>query len=290
MLCRRCGMESSTEDVCEWCKRPMLPAGAKITGQRQEVEAGEASAGRPDSTGEGGEGGAPLAEESASEREQAEGAEQVLRPLGGRQAARAGEAEAPETPSHGLSKEATRTSVDVSQYTGDEESLFRPMERPDRKESLGGADPLARRRRRDEAEEAKSEISDNVRLLRSAIAGVIISVFLALVQLIVTRTMEDAGTVPNRLVFASVPLIRDLGQSGSLRAVLMYGVLMGLLMGLGLGAVLVRFKRGPFVGMLVGLLVGYGLLNGAWGYLCGALTGIACGIIATAGIKQVARV
>jgi len=192
-------------------------------------------------------------------------------------------------PSHGITEEATETSIDVSQYTAGEESIFRPIERPQRADTLGGADPLAARRRREDTE-VKSEIPENVRLLRSVIAGVIISVILALVQLIVSRTVESADSVPSELVFASVALIGNLGKSDSLRAVLLYGVLVGVLMGLGLGAVLVRFKRGPFIGMIIGLLVGYGLLNGIWGYLCGGLTGIACGIIATVGLRQVARV
>lgn len=294
-------MESSTEDVCEWCKRPMLPAGASITGRTREGgAAAEPSGGEPESPGEDAEGAAPLAGEPTTEEEQpeeeagrpevGEGAkEQVLRPLGSTQATRGGGTAAPSMPSHGVSQEATQTSVDLSQYTGKEESIFRPIERPQRADTLGGADPLAARRRREEAE-AKSDIPENVRLVRSVIAGAIISVILALLQLIVSRTLEGASSVPNQLVFASVALIRDLGDRDSVLTVLIYGVLVGLMMGLGLGAVLVRFKRGPFIGMIVGLLVGYGLLNGVWGYVCGGLTGIASGIIATVGLRQVARV
>ena len=32
MICKRCGMESSTADICEWCKQPML-AEDQVTGR-----------------------------------------------------------------------------------------------------------------------------------------------------------------------------------------------------------------------------------------------------------------
>lgn len=235
----------------------------------------------------------PLVEEPAGAEEQPEAKpraeESVLRPLGSAPAAPGGTKPEPGMPSHGISDEATQTSVDVSQYTAGGESIFRPIERPEREGVMGGADPLARRRRRAQAE-TKSDIPENVRLLRSVIAGVTISLFLALIQFIVSRVWEGSKEVPGSLVFASVTLIRRLGEPGTLLATLLYGILVGAMLGLGLGAVLTRFRRGPLLGMLVGLIVGYGLLNYPWGLITGAITGIACGIIATVGLRQVLTV
>jgi hypothetical protein len=292
MLCRRCGMESSTTDTCEWCKRPMLPTGATITGQ--PAPGGEAVEGDPAAEAGTVEETKPLVEESAAVEEQPAEAkpvaeESVLRPLGGATAAPGGAVPPPAMPTHGIGDEATETSVDVSQYAEGGDSIFRPIDRPERADVMGGADPLASRRRRAQAE-TKSEIPENVRLLRSVIAGLIISVFLALVQFIVSRTSEGAAGLPQGLVFASVALIRRLGEPDTLLATLLYGILVGVMMGLGLGAVLTRFRRGPFVGMLVGLIVGYGLMNYPWGLITGAVTGIACGIIATVGLRQVLTV
>jgi hypothetical protein len=283
-------MESSTTDSCEWCKRPMLPTGATISGQ--PAPDGEAVEG--DAAAEAGavEEMKPLVDESAAAEEQPEAKpaaeESVLRPLGSTPAAASGAEPQPAMPSHGVSAEATQTSVDVSQYTEGGDSIFRPMERPERADAMGGTDPLARKRRAEA--EIKSEIPENVRLLRSVIAGVSISLLLALIQFIVSRVSEDVTGLPQGLIFASVALIRRLGEPDTLLATLLYGILVGVMMGLGLGAVLTRFRRGPFVGMLVGLIVGYGLMNYPWGLITGAVTGIACGIIATVGLRQVLTV
>ena len=291
MLCRRCGMESSTTDRCEWCKRPMLPTGATITDQQTpDAETAEQIA---EGT-QAAEGVKPLGEDAAGEEEQPEAEapaeESVLRPLGSTPPTpKTGAVVPPAMPSHGITDEATETSVDVSQYTTGDQSIFRPIERPERADVMGGADPLARRRRRGETK-TESEIPENIRLLRSVIAGVIISLVLALIQFTVSRMSEGAKEVPGSLIFASVTLIRNLGRSGTLLSALLYGSMMGVLMGLGLGAVLVRFKRGPFVGMLIGLVVGYGLMNYPWGLVLGAVTGIAIGIIASVGLRQVVAV
>ena len=287
MLCRRCGMESSTTDTCEWCKRPMLPTGATIAGQRgPDGEAVEGDA------AEAVEETQPLVEEPTGAEEQPEGKpaaeESVLRPLGSAPAAPSGAGPQPAMPSHGVSAEATQTSVDVSQYTEGEDSIFRPIERPERADAMGGTDPLARKRRAQA--EVKSDIPENVRLLRSVVAGVIVSVLLALIQFIVRRVSEGATGVPPGLIFASVALIKRLGEPDTLLATLLYGILVGVMMGLGLGAVLTRFRRGPLAGMLVGVIVGYGLMNYPWGLITGAITGIACGIIATVGLRQVLTV
>ena len=299
MLCRRCGMESSTTDVCEWCKRPMLPAGASITGQRAERgEAPGPTEGVSELAAEGAEGVGPLDAGPEAEEERAaaeagppgddEGAEEnALRPLGSSAPTPEVSQTGPAMPSHGIGEEATRTSVDLSQYTGPGDSIFRPIEHPERTGTPDGSDLLSLRYHKKETE---SDIPENVRLIRSLIVGVIISLVLAVLQLIVSRTMEDARSVPQSLVFATAPLIKNLGKADSVLGALLYGGLVGVMLGLGLGAVLVRFRRGPFIGMMIGLLIGYGLMNGVWGYVCGVVTGIACGIIATVGLRQVARV
>lgn len=291
MLCRRCGMESSTTDSCEWCKRPMLPTGATISdqpapgGEAVEGDAAAAEAGAVEEM-------KPLVDESAAAEEQPEAKpaaeESVLRPLGSTPAAASGAGPQPAMPSHGVSAEATQTSVDVSQYTEGEDSIFRPIDRPERADAMGGTDPLARKRRAEA--EIKSEIPENVRLLRSVIAGVSISLLLALIQFIASRFSESVAGLPKGLYFATVPLIKSVGDSEGLLWALLYGILVGAMLGLGLGAVLTRFRRGPFVGMLVGLAVGSGLANSPWGLVGGAVTGIACGVIATKGLRQVLTV
>ena len=135
-----------------------------------------------------------------------------------------------------------------------------------------------------------SDIPENTRLMRSVVAGVIVCVTFALFQMILSRMVEGHPSVPDSLVFGGYPLIPRLGSADSIVTVLLYGVLMGIIMGLMLGALLVRLKRGPFVGLLVGLAVGYGLENPPWGMIAGAAAGIAIGVIATRGLRQVINV
>jgi hypothetical protein len=119
------------------------------------------------------------------------------------------------------------------------------------------------------------------------IAGIAVSVVVTLAQFVISLMVENVRDVPQSLIFATVALIKSLGKSGSPLTVLLYGILVGAMMGLGLGAVLVRFKRGPFLGMIIGLAVGYGLMNPPWGLIIGALTGIVAGRFATVGLRQV---
>jgi len=173
---------------------------------------------------------------------------------------------------------------------GTDESIFRPLEHQAPAASLpGGGDPLATRRARRETQTV-SEIPENTRLLRCLIAGAIVSLALTLAQFIVSLVADNARSVPQSLIFASVTLIKSLGKSDALLAVLLYGALVGVMIGLGLGAVLVRFRRGPFIGMIIGLAVGYGLMNPPWGLIAGALTGIVAGRLATVGLRQVVNV
>jgi len=280
MLCRRCGMESSTTEVCEWCKRPMLAPGAAITsragreGAAEPVEAGpeEVAALAPEPSAEEAQEGAEARGEEAPE--------QVLRPLGGDMSAPKRAAPRPGAPRHGLSQEATRTSIDVSQYVGEGESILRPLRRSQVSTTLpGGGDPLAQRRvGRAGKTQTVSDIPENVRLLRSLIAGILICVAIALIQFVVTgKAGQQLYTI-------------EVGPGSSLATALKYGALLGVLLGFLLGAVLTRFKRGPFLGMLVGLVLGWGLHNPPWALIAGGLTGIAAGRFATVGLRRVASV
>lgn len=257
----------------------MLPAG----------EGTEVAAGKPE------EQSAPLAPKPEEQSEEPEGEageptgeegteQHLLRPLGDGSAARAGGEPPAGMPSHGLSDEATRTSVDVSQYTGGDDSIFQPMEQPDRTSTATGSDPLAARRSRGK-QEVVSDISENVRLARSLVAGLAVTVALTLVQRIATP-----DSMPSSVTYGGYQFIKSVDSGGGIVGLVMYGVIVGLINGLLLGAFLTRLKRGPFVGMLVGLMIGYGLMNGVWGYACSALTGIVCGRIATVGLRHVARV
>jgi hypothetical protein len=210
-----------------------------------------------------------------------EPAEQLLRPLGGGEAPASGPAAPqPGAPRHGLSDDATQTSVDVSQYMGADDSIFRPLERQAASASMpGGADPLSTRGgRKGRKAETVSDIPENTRLMRSLIAGTIICLVLAVAQLLIT------GDVKTQFYFL------QLGRGSGFFTALKYGLLSGLLMGLGLGAVLTRFKRGPFLGFLIGLAVGAGLGNSPWGLIAGGLTGILAGRFATVGLRQVVNV
>src|SRR4030042_498714 len=150
MLCRRCGMESSTTDVCEWCKKPILPPGAGVARRQKGVPPHpppplaaepdqQEQAAEPDQQEQTAEPAEP-AETPAAQAAPSPPAdpapttrppeEDVLRPLGqvGAAAPQPGAPE-PGAPSHGLSDRATQTSVDLNDYTGPGGSIFKPIER-----------------------------------------------------------------------------------------------------------------------------------------------------------------
>jgi hypothetical protein len=306
-------MESSTTDACEWCKRPMLPAGANVSGKAaRELQSDASATGRvpTDVSAQSPDGDVPdmLAQEPETEKDAppdavpgpGEGpAEHMLRPLDSTgpktqpdlpgepdsaqppsqpeppdaEPSAAGE---PGAPSHGLSDDAMRTSVDISQYVGKDQSIFRPIKQEEQSESPAGADPLARVGRGPSRKlETVSDIPENVRLGRSLLAGVVICFVLALVQFVAT------GQTPQQLYFLR------LGRSDSILVAAKYGLATGLLLGLGLGALLTRLRRGPFLGALVGLVVAAaGFQNPPWALVAGALTGIAAGRFATVGLRQ----
>jgi hypothetical protein len=368
-------MESSTTDVCEWCKRPMLPPGAQVTGQTKPVSAEAQEAAEPPGRSLGEVTGADASGQQEPTSEEAK-LEAELRPLGGHgeqaqqaespaspppaaapptppasaeppqaaepaspapteaatpsaspaspapteaaapsaspaspapteaatpsaspaspappeldsaaepQEPQTGEPEKPQAsdgtaPTHGLADEATATSIDISQYTGDDDSIFRPIVR----EEANAEDTrdLLQQKHRRKLEEARGpEIPENTRLLRCLIAGLVIAVPVALLQYFITG---DTATV----LFSSVPLAR----SSSFISAVKYGIASGVVFGFGIGALLVRLKKGPGLGFLVGLLVGLGVGNGIWAVIPGIIVGIYAGKAATFGVRQVVNV
>ena len=298
MLCRRCGMESSTTDVCEWCNRPMLPPGAAVSGKAaQELrESGQPLPGMGPAAPQK-EPGLLLSQQeseevhSAQEGDAAEESQQAtsevhLRPLGSGQTQEAAPPPPPppkatQGPSSGLADEATRTSVDISQYMGTDESIFRPIQREE--EQSSGADLMARRRKKAGAlgEDKAPEIPENTRLGRCLIAGIAVGVFFALAQFLITKDTVE-------VMFTSLPV----GRGSSFLTALKYGVASGIVFGFGLGALLVRFKKGSFFGMLMGIMVGLGIGNQPWYWavIPGAITGIIAGRFATIGVRRVINV
>jgi len=287
MLCRRCGMDSATTDVCEWCKKPMLPAGAAVTGQKAAAPAEATAAQAPPApvapaveaaAAPGSDElvslGPPPAAEQADARAQA--APDVLSPLGGHLGK-----PAPSAPSHGLAAEATSTSVDVANYLGPDQSLFRPMSRVEHSATSKGMDPLSQTRSHRQ-EKPVSDIPDNVRLMRSLVSGIAVAFPLAIAQYAITHR------VPEKLFV--VPLIRG---GDSFIAAIVWGVASGVFLGFGLGALLVQFKKGPFVGLVFGLVLGFfGLATDPvyWGVIAAAVTGMMVGRHATAGYRRVIQV
>lgn len=281
MLCRRCGMESSTTDVCEWCQRPMLPSGATVT-RKQKAEPREGAApAEPPAPAEAAEL-RPPAEESPPAPPPEEPTEHQLRPLGEPGQA---PAPAPGVPSHGLREEATRTSVDVSQYLGGDQSLFRPLQRPETTGTLStGGDPLAQRRARMREQRARSDIPENLRLIRCLVSGLIVCVSISLIQFLASLRF-GTPSVPVEFYFLS------LGRSDSILTAVYFGLASGVLLGGMLGALLVRLQKGPFLGFLIGgFLGGVGLGNGYWGWIMGGLAGILAGRFATVGLRRVVQV
>ena len=266
------------------------PAGAPaVPSQPAEPEPSEGEPPQVGSEPEPSEVGPPQVE-SEPERPESEREatpDDVLRPLGGDAppSGPPGTSARPAVPTHGLSDNATKTSIDISQYVGDDQSIFRPMERPETGSTLpGGVDPLARRRRAGtEKVEFVSEIPDNTRLGRSVVSGIVICIILGAVQ-----TVVNGGIPPKELHFAALHIM--VSRRDSIVTAIMYGGLAGLLLGLGLGAILVRLKKGPFLGLVIGFLVGWGLQNPPWGLIAGALTGILAGRFATVGLRRTVTV
>ena len=297
MLCRRCGMDSSTTDTCEWCNRPMLPAGAAVSGKAAkdlkksgqpivvpsrpavEAEVGLPLHQQPGVEPEAGTEADPVASQA--------GADLVLRPLGHGAAAEATLAPAPAQaaprsggPSHGLGEEVTQTSVDISEYVGKDQSIFRPIEKEVGFSSASSLDRVTTRKSSGAQTGPGSNWSENDRLMRSAIAGVVIASVFALGQFFIAKD------VPSRL-FTVIPL----GSSSSFLTAIKLGIVLGLAFGFMLGALLVRLQKGPGIGMLLGIVLGYSAVGSLSIFaLAGALAGIFVGRFATLGVRKVINV
>jgi hypothetical protein len=168
-----------------------------------------------------------------------------------------------------------QTSVDISQYVGQDQSIFRPVKRENGPEVAVGSDPISQLRHSgSRTSEPAIDIPENTRLLRSLAAGLIICVALALVQFVATKN------IPGQLY------VLPLGRGTSIVTVLKYGIGTGLVLGLGLGALLTKFKKGSFLGLVVGAMVAFGFNNWPWAQIAGALTGILAGRFATYGLRR----
>jgi len=294
MLCRRCGMESSTTDVCEWCKRPMLPPGAEIyTEAAKEIAASGTPVGVPPQSDEDmGEGLKELRpqeetpEEDAAPPDEAE-SEVLLKPLGGEKQdepqapppPQKPETKAPETPSHGLGDDAMKTSVDISQYLTADDSIFRPIERETSQKSTSSLEQVSTKRTHARRKEDEGPtLTENERLIRSLIAGLACGLFFAILQFIVT------GSTVQKLY------VLTLSRGPNFFAAIKFGIASGVVLGLGLGAILTKLQKGSFIGMILGMIVGMGFQNAPWGLLAGAITGIYAGKVATIGVKRVINV
>ena len=287
-------MDSAATDLCEWCKKPMLPVGASVTAQRGapvmaaeappvESDVVEASAETVAAVGESAVAAAepdglmelgPPPERPAQAQAKAQG--DILVPLGGALGKSAS------GPSHGISDDATRTSVDVANYLGPDQSLFKPISRVEHSATSKGLDPLSHRGGR-RKETQVSDVSDNVRLMRSTITGLVVCFPLAIVQFALTKR------VPER-VFSAVPIP---GGGDKWVAAIVYGIFSGIAIGFGLGALLTQFKKGPVLGLLLGLVLGiFGLATEPWywGALAACITGFVAGRHATYGYRKVLQV
>jgi hypothetical protein len=284
-------MESSTTDVCEWCNRPMLPAGATVSGKaaNRSGKSGQVVAAPPRPAAEL-EVGRPLHQQQAEPRDAGVEAESVseppaadvvLRPLGhatpgdkagAPPAPSAQGAARPGVPSHGLSSQVTATSVDISQYVGNDQSIFRPLQKEAGYSSAASLDRVTHKK--SAQVQAGPDWSENQRLLRCTIAGLVIAVLFAIAKHFIK------GSVPDKLI------VIPLGEPTEILTAVKFGIASGLMFGFMLGALLVRFQRGPFIGLIVGLVLGFSIQNGIWGYLAGALSGIVVGRYATVGVRR----
>jgi hypothetical protein len=275
----------------------MLPAGAAVSVKAaQELrESGQPLPGTGTEAPQE-EPGLPLSQQepeevdSAQEDDAAEASQQTapevhLRPLGGGERQEAAPPpppppQAPQEPSSGLSDDATRTTVDISQYMGTDQSIFRPIEREE-EQSTGLADLMAQKKKKGGAfgEDKAPEIPENTRLGRCLIVGLAVGVLFALAQFLITGNTVE-------VIYTSLRL----GRGESFFTALKYGLVSGLVFGFGLGALLVKFKKGSFLGLLAGIMVGLSIGNGIWAVIPGAITGIIAGRFATIGVRRVINI
>lgn len=272
----------------------MLPPGAAVSGKAAQ-ELRESGRQLPE-TGPAvpqEQPGLPLRQQeseeadSAQEGDAAEASQQAapevhLRPLGGEGKATPS-SPAPTSdgkPTDGLAPDATRTSVDISQYIGSDQSIFRPMKR-DEEQSSGAADLMARKKRKGGAldQDKGPEISENTRLSRCLIVGLAVGTLFALAQFFITGNTVE-------VIYSSLRL----GRGANFFTALKYGLASGVVFGFGLGALLVKFKKGSALGVVAGIMVGLSLQNGIWAVIPAAITGFIAGKFATIGVRRVINV
>jgi len=301
MICRRCGMESSTTDTCEWCKKPMLPPGGSISARAKEQILREKEAPPPPPA----ESAAPTvrAEETPDEavvrRPESKPPPPLtstiegLSVLGGHLTE---EGDEPQAAVLSTVEQTTNESLlvplganvtgpadqgqDRTIYVGNEEDVVRPIERPAKDGSRWVMDASGRRRR---VLDTTPEVSDKQRLLRAAVGGGVVAFVMAFVQFAVHR-------LPEQLISEQLKITE--GFAGAVQ----YGVYSAVLLGFMLAALLVQWKKGPFVGLLLGLGLGWGITQSAaqaflpltltTGGLCGAVVGY----FSVKGLKRVVTV
>jgi len=270
-----------TQEAAREAAPPQTQEAAREAAPPQAQEAAREAA-PPQAQEAAREAAPPQAQEAAQEAappqaSEAPSQEDLLRPLGGADQPAKPPASTAGAPSHGLDDAATQTSVDLSQYMDDADSIFRPIERSTQSAAAApGQDIEAKARRASmvRQQEAESSVPDNVRLLRCLMGGMLVSITLSAIQFAVT------GKLPDKFYWISF------GYRTTAATAVYYGVLTGILFGLGIGALLVRLKRGSFLGLLVGVAVGAGLGNMPYAMIAGGLTGVIAGRFATAGYRR----
>jgi hypothetical protein len=301
-------MESATTDVCEWCKKPMLPEGGTISAKAKEQlleeraraeKEGPPPEPQPEPPRPAAEGEMAPARPGLKPPTQPEVHESGLLSLGAHIDEEAEvtppsfatrEVEEGDTPLRPLGPSLSGQgdgsgdlSAATARYIGNDESIFRPIERP---QSQGAGqwvvDPATGRRRR--VTQDKEVIPDNVRLKRAAPYGVVVAVVVTLAQFVI------AHKVPASIATVQFPGLAST-STPSIGNALVYAVYLSILLGFMLAAILVQFKKGPGVGFLIGLVIGFGALqNGPWGIAAGVLAGILVGRVTGKGVRRVVSV
>ena len=308
MICRRCGMESSTTDVCEWCKKPMLPPGGSISNKAKEeivkqqaqggaaVEAAapetaretelEASVRRPEAVApppppEVHASGLRALDASLSTQTEQETAPppsfatteqtvntELLRPLGA-------------VPLGGKKEEEEAKGAPI--YIGSDDDILRPVERPVERDGVKYTIDATGRKKR--VIDNTPDIPDNVRMARGMIQGAIIAFLMVMLQFILKRP----GPPPD--IFIIVPI----GSGKTLSGALFYGLCAAVLYGPLFAVLMTQFKLGGFVGFLIGG-IGLGVCamlntpNMPWSMITGMLCGISVGRASVTGLKRVVNV
>lgn len=308
MICRRCGMESSTTDRCEWCKKPMLPPGGRISTKAKEelIRERADAAKRPDRQQADAAEGRETEEEAAIRRPESKppsartGAlPSGLMALGGDSEADAepeGEGQVPnylaggETANAeilrplgalGSSVRPEEEARDTTLYIGNDENILRPIERPTSKDAARYTIDAAGRKRR--MADDTPEVPEKTRLLRGAAQGAVVSMVIAIVQFVVNHEMPMA--------FVVIPITDYKSFVGAF----VYGLLAAIFYGFMLAALLVQRRWGPVAGFLIGAFM-LGWLaqlnspNPPWSMINGAICGILTGRSSVKGLRRVVTV